>query len=729
MALEQYFYLQIDEKKDVAAEVEQVVARAKSVAFLKVLCNVGKREPALFEGPLRPLLASHQIYRWDINTMIQGRSHFMIGAIDKGEWFVTLARQFHDLEHRRIDLRELAVRMMIYRQSVREYLVEAVADWKSIRSSNPGNRFPMLDQLILSLNPANYQSQEHPEHGTVLINVEAVRAHDEQADERRALEEQMLVTSFPMRCRQILEGNDKCSTDDLATLWQQWLRIRELAGQGPALPDGSERFGDEYANAIAGGITVFLDHADWCSDPARAAELTSSLQGVLDAPPPRNGFDTPESITTWSWDCFLAEALAILWVRDPASAELKHRVARMILAPHYTAVTLLFSRCANNREIIGADFEGLRRLALEAAYVRDRAELLARVPPEGLGLEVVAIARLRSALTEWWEERVSAFVSGSTDSIPANWAECDARDRFSELDAFRARWGKSRALDFHLVRCAHAWLPLPDRALNERERGDWIQFWRSALTITLARPLALREGQSNRFPGEDERWVLSAVAAVVLQMRTDESSDTLWQPILDLCGDFDDWPEIFVQAVHRIALTAEQLPATYVETVRVIAGYAFTDFKGARRWRSFEGVWDAVVGFDGYSCSYWEPRHAETVARLSDVFDDWMTKVPKTARRLAYFANWLGRPAASSVRPRSLSWFLGQLSVDGRELRDVDEAADAIAGLLNVVWWEDEQRLRRDRPAFEAFRGLLGWLADRQNAHGLELLGRIGSLA
>lgn len=730
MALEQYFYQRLDEKKDIAAQVEQVVTRAKSAAFLKVICNVGKREPALFEGPLRPLLAAHELYRWDYNDMIHGRGHLMIGAIDKGEWFFKVAKQFHELEHRKIDLRELAVRMMVDRQAVREYLVDAVEEWKSVRSANPAGRFPMLDQLIISLNPANYQAQEHTEHGTILINADAMRAYEEQADERQAIEDQMLVTSFPMRSRKILENNETLSADNLKTFWQQWVRVRELAEQAPALPDGSERFGDEYANAIAAGVAVLLDHAEWCQGyPERVAELASALRGVLESPPPRSGFDTPDSMSTWSWDCFAAEALVMLWIRDPANAELKEGVGRMVLAPHYTAVTFLFSRCAKHRETLGADFERLRRLAIESAYVRDRAEMLARVPPEGLRMEMPTIERLRNTLTEWWEEKVLAFVSGSSSGVPENWEECDAPERFSELDAARARWSRSRDLDFHVVRCAHAWLPLPDRAISEQERRDWIQFWHSALAFTLARPLALEAQDSNRFPGEDERWVLSAVAAVLLQVPPDESPEALWKPILNLCGELDDWPEFFMETFHLLALTADQLPATYVDTVRAIVRYAFTDIDDKRRWRSFEGVWDAVMGVDGYSCKHWEPRHAEAVVQLSDVFDEWMDKVPKNGRRLAYFANWLGRPAASSMRLRSLRWFLSLLRVQGRGLRDADEADDALAALLNVVWWEDEQRLRRDRPGFDAFRGLLGWLTDRQNAHGLELLGRIGSLA
>jgi hypothetical protein len=156
---------------------------------------------------------------------------------------------------------------------------------------------------------------------------------------------------------------------------------------------------------------------------------------------------------------------------------------------------------------------------------------------------------------------------------------------------------------------------------------------------------------------------------------------------------------------------------------------AFTKIKGKERWRSFEDVWDTLLGMDSYSRDLWEPRHSGLVAELADQWDLWMTRVSVRGRRLQNFAYWLSRPAAASVRFRALSWLLGVVrSEEKGQDRETAEAADAIANLLNVLWDNDEARLRADDRAFEAFRGLLGWLGDRQNVRGLELLGRIGSL-
>jgi hypothetical protein len=87
------------------------------------------------------------------------------------------------------------------------------------------------------------------------------------------------------------------------------------------------------------------------------------------------------------------------------------------------------------------------------------------------------------------------------------------------------------------------------------------------------------------------------------------------------------------------------------------------------------------------------------------------------------------RAAAAAVRLRTLPWFLGRLQHDEEHslFRDED-AEDDLAKLLNVVWDQDQSRLRSTTESFAAFRGLLAWLVECQNALGLELQGRIGGL-
>jgi hypothetical protein len=728
MALEQYFYQRIDDSKDVAAEIAAVLARSRSVALLGVLCDVGKRQRDLFEGPLRPLLSAPEIYAWEITKLVRGRSHLMIGAFDKGEWFIKLARQFHGLEHRKSDLRDIAILLMLQRPAMRDYFAGLRDAW--CQEGRHGRMAELTDQLVVALDRSNYEVREDPQHGVVLVNVEALRIQEARADEHRAMNDQMLVTTFPMRCRTILDEQQRQTEEQLAELWSNWKRIRELARSGPALPGGEERFGDEYANAISGGVAVFLWHDDWYSaEGSRRTELEAALRWVLSEPPEARDFDSDNSVSTWTWEGFGAEAAAMLWARDRNNGEWRRTVAEGVFSQKYTALRLLFARCAEHRRSLGEDFARLRRLALEWAYVRDRMDVIRNTPRAAHELDEKVVERLRQEFAAWAEERVAAFVAGSSLAMPADWAECDERVRFRELDAVRRKWVGYPGMDFHVVRCSHEWLPSPEDTPDPTEREEVVRFLRTALGIVTARPSADLTRRDDQYPQDDEHWVLQRAGVAVLQLRAEERPELLWQPVLDLHGEGHDWPEAFAHSLHRHALVAEQTPTSYPSLVRLMVQRAFTEVEGKRRWSSHEQVWDAVLGIDWYSRDLWESRHARIVDDLQDVFTLWMEKVPLNGSRLSGFAAWLCRPSAAPIRLRTLAWILGRVRVDERhQPRDVEVAEDAIAALLNLVWAEEQASLRADAEAFGAFRGLLSWLGDRQNHLGLELLGRIGSL-
>jgi len=730
MALEQYFYVRIDAGDDITESVAAVLARSRSVAALGVLCDVGKRQPNLFNGPLRALLSAPELYSWEINKLVHGRSHLMIGAFTQGQYFIELAQQFHGLEHRKRDLRNVATERLLKSAEMQSFFCSVRAWWKKRRADGE-QLIEMAEQLDLWLDPTNYEMREDPTHGLVIVNVALERVQAERSNEHQAMNNRMLVTSFPIRCRTILDERRFLTDAELEELWQTWLRIRELAEAGPALPGGEERFGDEYVNAIAGGIAVFLWHGDWLSHhEERRRMIETAVEAVVGGPPERAGFAGEHDASTWSWDCFLAEVAAMLWAREPKDARWRRLVAETVFAEKYATVRLLFSRCAEHRAALREDFGRLRRLAVDWAHVRDRVDVLRswqHMVPQG---DEQVRERLQGEVAAWGEQTIASFVAGTLETMPADWNRFGEASRFVEIDALRRRWPDSRVMDFHVVRCSHEWMPLPDETLSPEERADVIQFWRVALDVVAARPRADLQRRDHQCPEDDERWVIGKVAAVAVQLRPDENSEQLWAPIVDLHSEAHDWPEIFLNALHRYALSSEQTPATYGSLVRQIAQRAFSNVEGARRWPWHEEVWDALLGLDWYVGDLWADRHAAHVVAIGDVISVWMEKAPQDGRRLGKFARWLSRSAAAGIRLGTLPWFLGRLQVDeDRSVSQDEDAEDDLAKLLNVVWDQDQNRLRSTAESFSAFRGLLAWLVERQNALGLELQGRIGGLA
>ena len=86
--------------------------------------------------------------------------------------------------------------------------------------------------------------------------------------------------------------------------------------------------------------------------------------------------------------------------------------------------------------------------------------------------------RLQDEVTAWAEQAIDSFVAGTLEPIPADWNRFREASRFAELYAFRRKCPDSEPMDFHLVRCSHEWLPLPDETSSPEERANVIQFWR-----------------------------------------------------------------------------------------------------------------------------------------------------------------------------------------------------------------------------------------------------------
>jgi hypothetical protein len=729
MALEKYFYLRLDADEDISERVTAALARSRSVAALGVLCDVGKRQAQLFEGPLRSLLSAPEIYAWEIPKLGQGRIHMMLGVILQGIEFAKLAQEFHNLEHRKLDLRNVAVELLMKSAEMQSFFL-AIRNWWKDRAAGGEHLPDIREQLDLMLDPANYEMREDPTHGTILLNVALQRLQTARAPEVQALNERMLIIGFPPRCRKILEERSAQTDGQLNELWKSWTRIRDLSKR--ALTTGEDQtLEEEHIHGILGGVAVFLWHESWLSqNVTRRQEVEEVLVSIMSGQSPkREGYLSAHDASTWTWDCFLADSAAMLWSRAQRDHRWRGLVAHLAFAEKYAAVKLLFSRCAEHRNALGEDFGRLRRLALDWAHVRRRAEVGSMQntmsPSEGKVREQIG-----AEVSAWYERAISSFVDGTRTHVCTHWNVFDDAADFPLTEGRRRTSAHAELLDFHLVRCSHEWLPLPDVSQSAQERAEVIQFWQVALNVVTARPRADLERSDHQYPHEDEVWVLDHVAALVLQLREDEAPELFWEALIDLHSEAHDWPEQFLRALHRHALSLNPTPATYATLVRHITQRAFVNIQGKQRWPWHEEVWDSLIGIDAWLAHLWSARHSSHVLAIFDVVSLWMEKAPQEGRRLGKLAEWLSKASAASIRLRLLPWFLGQLQPEiERSIYKADEAEDSLAKLLNVIWDVDQVPLRASHESFAAFRGLLAWLVERQNPSGMELQGRIGGLA
>jgi hypothetical protein len=112
MALEKWFYEQLEAQKPIDSAIDEILRRTRTVAFIGLLNAIGCKQPSLFFGPLRPLLSVAEFHDWEIR-----RSCRSLRGLASMGWSQTelarLAREWHDLAHRQKNMHDEAWYLMI----------------------------------------------------------------------------------------------------------------------------------------------------------------------------------------------------------------------------------------------------------------------------------------------------------------------------------------------------------------------------------------------------------------------------------------------------------------------------------------------------------------------------------------------------------------------------------------------------------------------------------------
>jgi nucleoside phosphorylase len=260
MALERFMYLNLDAEKNVDEYIRRILERGKSVAFLKVLVDIGKRRPVLFDGPLMPLLGSVRLYRFDQKTTIEGRRHLLIGWHSEVPSRLEEAKIFNALPHRNGDLCLIARSRYFSNERVREFLDNAKAHW--IEEGNAAADIEKTASVLIALldmRPDAYELRETPAGVVEVVNRTLEERYQRFAPERHAIERRQSFLVFPMRAADILEGKG-LGPPEPDDCWMHLASMALAANDGdrsewelevPALPAAMEESGGVEPGSVS----------------------------------------------------------------------------------------------------------------------------------------------------------------------------------------------------------------------------------------------------------------------------------------------------------------------------------------------------------------------------------------------------------------------------------------------------------------------------------------------
>jgi hypothetical protein len=475
-ALEFWLCGQIGGGADVTPIIERLLQQSNSVGVLGALVNVGKHKQELFNGVLRPLLASRWLYEWDDWRVKEaGRFHFDgYSWARQGEAAFQMARRWVQAPYRQVTLGQIAISLITRDSEVAAFVSEAVSKWEL-----PADAKENLECRILAaqLDAKNYEATS--DGRLVFAYPEALLRDFEQYNATTAPTVQTLVG--PYQCEKILAAARPLSSEEAAV----------LAGIFRATPNDTDSEEDRKRNArVAIAATLMVKAGEWldgnadCKTEVKRVvlDVIASIGGTLEALRRLAIAGSGGDLT------FAAHAVMHRWMQGGVAAKSwEAPLVRLLTSRDEQAVGRAMHIAHLNRVQLGTRWWQL----LQLAVLWSGLSMLAPGYEDGPDVE----ARWRRWL-QWLRGRrldrvgigFSAIdplaVAGAVERLHrARWSRVDREERRLFRRPATAR--HSQGLDTQILGSAFSWLvgqrlPGPDGAktdLDEQDRRLLLVLW------------------------------------------------------------------------------------------------------------------------------------------------------------------------------------------------------------------------------------------------------------
>ncbi len=758
MALEKWLYEQIDTGKDISQWAELILSQSKSTAFLGVLVAVGKKEPSLFCSTLLPLLGIWELYDWDQYLVMNDhcwqieRAHWL----SSGKELLQLFDEWHSMDHRRYDLKQIATYLLLSGSDVRDFFAKQREVWLRQLEAEPTNEH--LELLIARLDPSNY-SGTHREDGCTQYDFQwpdhlRHRVEGDLARTQRA----MRLLTFPSTCRRILDGELTLKEEELYQFWQELRLFAEIAESDD--PEDTPR---QRQDAVCGGIAVLvICHSEWLRNNTDCAEWChAQIQRISSSPPPRDRWAVPEAFYNMGWDRFLGETAVALFADAPSDRTMRALVAESVVSYFCETTEMTMSRVFSMRARIEDDFRRLQNLTLLWSALRPilrRAEYLKGNTSRWLRLCDTVVRRfvtmeLPVEPLDWhrlanFAERVFTRLE-RRHSLRSHMPQRESHDDQEEkpglapekpvIHLSMSRSRKHRhpvALDTHVLRRAYAWIWHFDQARDEAER----KLFRRTITMLIEIELiSLRthvedHEELDYGPTDYDNWVHRHLVKVLCHLREAEDPELLWKPILELGPACHHWVENFLTCWHMVAPAcvenAEQFANIWKRMVAFMLDLPAWSPENNLSWRA-HNVHIDLMGLRWLSVPKdQEASYACAVADLRPLYEKWARNWVRDWMVMSNFLLFLARPIGRELRCYALPWIEEAVTKYTKyDWRGMGEGRleNSLAALLWICWQEHYEVLLSNTATRACFFSLLNTLVARQCPSALALKDKVAA--
>jgi len=704
---------------DIVPIVDRLLRESNSVGILGVLVNVGKYRPTLFAGPLRPLLASYELYVWDDHRMRALPYRFdAFNWVRAGEVVFEMAREWTLAEYRKVSLRKLVSDLVQANAKVAVHVATAAAGWK-----RPDDKKSALEQGILA---AQLDARNYPAAADGSSRKTFQCPHDLQQD----------IDAFHEATEPILQTLTLAYHCDRVLLSPQPLSAEQCEALTAALEAvASDSASDEETRRgarLAAASTLMIKGSDWLKDhPQRRQEMEGLVrEAVADIGETWQSLRGHTIAVGRGELAYVAQAVAHRWMAGgDAGREWEPLLLRVLTSRDRSAVATVMGIAYANRAQLGESWWRLLQL------LQIWAGLCA------LGPNIDDPPYLDGLWNRWlrWLRRCRLDVAGLDVGVInpleiAKRVERLHKDRWAREHRRKSAFRRppahrySHGLDTHPLADAFVWLLNGTYADEEAEQARRIalELWAFEVWHTHE---DCDEDEDQRLPSEFGYAVLDVLAGMVAT-NSAQQAEILWRPVFSLGPAGHHAIGHFLSCYFaRVAKGADS--AAFIKTWRAMLAFALggNGWTGKRRWYDGERLLRQLLCFGADHALSGSFEGRPLLMHAQDFYQQWATdhltvEEDNAAGLCGFLASDVGKP----LRVEGLRWLATALGGDGGLRWHRDRTGHVLVEFLDVFLTADAERALRDPETRDALLQLAALLVARQVPNGLALQERVQKL-
>lgn len=736
MALEKFLVDLIDAQNPIRNYIELLLQNGNSLAYLGILISIGKYHPDLFLEELKPLLKDFNFYEFEKPLHYGGHGvegHQMTGAFSLGEKTWNLAKQWHEMPHRKNSIQNISLSLYLHNKDLQDYYVPIVESWTVLLNQieSEGSTNVYLNNLINYYNSNNYVVLEYEgKHYFQYKEPEELAIKYKEA--REGIAENSDLFTFSFQCYQQLEKEIMHEPEQCDEIWLKVQSYTELDDEDPH----SQMHG-KHQNVLA-GCAILVSNKEWLkTHPEQLKWILAYIDDVLNTFA-SDRHDRIQDDLDFSWQAFAARILALLWTNDLHNQIFRKLLGILILKSSYATSGLLFSIISKNLKWSDEEFIQIQNFAIlwSLALDKDNRKNYAKAT---MAKELKVFN-----LDEYAEGILSDFITGITSRTLIDWSELrpvlaksNKKNQGYNPDAGTEN---EPGIDIEMLKHAFGSIPMLNTIGDKKERSYVLFFWKQILNQIIfelgdvSSDSKLRRDSPTNF----HFWAIDRITELMLEIKADDNlkPEIYWKPIFDFGYSACRHIDYFCMQFFTFNLPKKENHNTFFEEwLKMIDHANCSDTWILKGRHDRKEIWAALMGLTDTILIYWKNEdYLDFFVRIAPENIKWAQKHVGDQDAIYRIIRILKTKAGLTIVKDGLQIINSYLKL--RNAADELETPkgyvrvdfkyeNSLATTASFLWEDHKETIDRDVAVLKNFKEIVTFLVARQNAIGLELQGSL----